>query len=370
VRFLFATTRGAGHLGPLVPYARACLRAGHRVLVVGPAHLAPLAALAGLPFQAVSAPPPRERAAAWAPVFSRNGKPSMAHVVRELFIGLDGVAALPGMLAAVEAFAPDLIVRETCEFASCVAAERFDVPLAQVGIHLDSQLDADERLIGIGAPALGKLGLTDLDRLASAPVLTCVPRALEDPSQPSPERLRRFRAPGAGAPHERLGPPLVYVSFGSEAPATEWFPGLYRDVITGLSELPVRVLVTIGEERDPAELGPLPPRVRVERWVSQAEVMPHASAMVGHGGSGSTLLALAAGVPVALIPLFVDGPANAERVTATGAGLTLPDASEIAGAVARLLLVPGYRRAAAEIAGEIRALPPVDDAVEGLLALA
>jgi len=367
---LFATTRGAGHLGPLIPFARACVRAGHDVLVAGPRHLAPLVGLAELAFRPVSGPPPRERAAAWAPVFARDGSPGMAHVIRELFIGLDAAAALPGMLAAVESYAPDLIVRETCEFASCVAAERFDVPLAQVGIHLDAQLDADERLIGIGAPALGKLGLSDVGRLAAAPVFTCVPRALEDPARPSPARVRRFRAPGSGAPHERIGPPLVYVSFGSEAPATAWFPDLYREALAALAELPVRVLMTIGDDRDPTELGPLPPNARVERWVSQAELMPHASAMVGHGGSGSTLLALAAGVPVALVPLFVDGPGNAERVAATGAGIALKDASELAGAVARLLLVPGYRRAAAEVAGEIRALPPVDDAVDSLLAIA
>ena len=74
------------------------------------------------------------------------------------------------------------------------------------------------------------------------------------------------------------------------------------------------MLLTIGDRRDPAELGPLPRRVRVERWVAQDEVMPRAAAVVGHGGSGSTLTALAAGVPLALLPLFVDGPENARRV--------------------------------------------------------
>jgi hypothetical protein len=47
-----------------------------------------------------------------------------------------------------------------------------------------------------------------------------------------------------------------------------------------------RVLVTIGDQRHPGELGPLPPSVRVERWVSQAEPMPHTAAMVGHAGDG------------------------------------------------------------------------------------
>src|SRR6476661_4475041 len=108
MRILFASTQGAGHVGPLLPFARL--------------DLAP------------------DRATAWAPVFTPQS-PGLVHTLQELFIGLDAAAALPGMLAAVERFAPDLIVRETCEFASAVAAERFGVPTVQVGIHLDTTID-------------------------------------------------------------------------------------------------------------------------------------------------------------------------------------------------------------------------------------
>ena len=102
------------------------------------------------------------RAAAWAPVFTPQS-PGLVHVLQELFIGLDARAALPGMLAAVEHFAPDLIVRETCEFASTVAAERFGVPPVQVGIHLDTTIDTGEQLLAIAAPALRRLGLREPD---------------------------------------------------------------------------------------------------------------------------------------------------------------------------------------------------------------
>jgi UDP:flavonoid glycosyltransferase YjiC (YdhE family) len=83
--------------------------------------------------------------------------------------------------------------------------------------------------------------------------------------------------------------------------------------------------------------------------------------MVGHGGSGGTLAALAAGVPIAFLPQFVDGPANAARVAGLGAGIV---ATDLAAAVHELLEDPTYRAAAERVAGEIRALPPVDDAVE------
>ena len=126
------------------------------------------------------------------------------------------------------------------------------------------------------------------------------------------------------------------------------------------------MLLTIGDRRDPAELGPLPRRVRVERWVAQDEVMPRAAAVVGHGGSGSTLTALAAGVPLALVPLFVDGPENARRVAGAGAAIVVDDATALATAVRELLDDASYVEAARRIADDIRALPPVDAAVEVL----
>ena len=88
--------------------------------------------------------------------------------------------------------------------------------------------------------------------------------------------------------------------------------------------------------------------------------MPRACAMVGHGGSGSTLIALAAGVPIAFVPLFVDGPTNAERVQELGAGIV---AEDLARDVETLLVQPRHRAAARALAGEIAALPPATDAV-------
>ena len=84
--------------------------------------------------------------------------------------------------------------------------------------------------------------------------------------------------------------------------------------VDALADAPVRVLLTVGTEVDPADLGAVPANVHVEPWVPQGAVMAHASAMVGHGGSGSTLAAMAAGMPLAVVPLFADQPENADRV--------------------------------------------------------
>jgi UDP:flavonoid glycosyltransferase YjiC (YdhE family) len=145
------------------------------------------------------------------------------------------------------------------------------------------------------------------------------------------------------------------------------------------------VLVTIGRGSDPEELGPRPPNVRVERWVPQDAVVPHAAAIVCHGGYGSTLGALSHGVPLVVLPLFsADQWANAGAVAGVGAGvaldgerrtrrvLGLPSAETLGGLAGAVLSVLGdaaYRRAAARVADAIRALPPIDHAVDVLARL-
>ena len=342
MRIMFATGQGGGHFGPLVPFARAFQHAGHEVLVAAPYSAAAMVERAGFAFHGLGEP--HDRSAAWAPVFNGNS-PGAAVVIPELFVGLDARAALPRMLELVEDHRPDLIVRETCEFASAVAAERFGVPLLDVGVHLDAAIDAGDGLADLAADALDELGPHALRR--PRPVFTCAPPSLST-GDPEIERFRTETQP-------RVDRSLVYVSFGSEIRSPEPF----IEAAHALAGVPKPVLMTIGRHLDPADLGPLPANVRVERWVPQAEVMPRTAAMVGHGGSGSTLQALAAGVPIAFLPRFVDGPANAQRVAALGAGIVATSAAQ----VTELLLDVSYREAAERLAEEIRALPPVADAV-------
>ncbi len=85
--------------------------------------------------------------------------------------------------------------------------------------------------------------------------------------------------------------------------------------------------------------------------------MPHASAMVCHGGFGTVRAGLAAGVPLAVLPLFADQPYNAERVQALGAGLASaarPGCGACAPCSRTRLRRPSRRRR-----GRDRALPPV-----------
>jgi UDP:flavonoid glycosyltransferase YjiC (YdhE family) len=179
--------------------------------------------------------------------------------------------------------------------------------------------------------------------------------------------------------------PLVYASFGTVAATMPpLFPALYRAVVDALAELPARLLLTLGEPGDPAALGPLPANVHAERFRRQHDVMPHAAAVIGHGGFGTTLTGLAHGVPQVVLPLFaVDQRQNAVAVARTGAGrwidglapgAGLPDPAVLTAglpdAVTAVVTEPAYGERARAVADEMASLPAPSAAVALLEGLA
>ena len=392
VRVLFTSTGGAGHLLPLVPFARACARAGHDVLVATQRSRTGLVEQSGLTAAPFDDAPSEEVGPLMGSLPRLSHEEANRRVIGELFGRIDTRAALPGLGATIEDWRPGVIVREPAEFAGLLLAERHGIPHAQASIGLTA---VEDIFLPIAAPAVDALGAglglaadPELARARAAPRLTLTPPLLELPEDAPAGEVHRFRDLADGPPPPNSwgdgADPIVYVTFGSVAGGTDLFPGLYRAVLDALADMAVRVLATVGEAGDPAELEPLPGNVRVERWVPQARVLPHAAAVVCHGGYGSMLGALVHGVPLVVAPLFsVDQWRNARRVAALGAGVTLGetpggvgaglDAEGIAalpGAVRTVIDDPGYARVARLVADEARALPPVDTAVEALRALA
>jgi MGT family glycosyltransferase len=162
----------------------------------------------------------------------------------------------------------------------------------------------------------------------------------------------------------------VYVTFGSVAGQFEQAASLYAMLVEALAEAPARVLLTTGRALDPAQLPEPAPNVRVEQWVPQAHVLPHATAVVCHGGAGSTLGALAYGRPLVVVPLFADQPHNARRVEAVGAGVvSVIEPQALLPAIEHVLGTPAYAQGAAGVAGQMRTQVPAADAVKLLESL-
>jgi UDP:flavonoid glycosyltransferase YjiC (YdhE family) len=295
--------------------------------------------------------------------------------MRDVCAGIDAESALPGTLRVMADYRPDALLRDPTEYAGLLAAERLGVPHGRVAI-----MGADMETWGIPvvAPALdahrARLGLRPDpagSRIAGSPYLTVFPHALESPSDPGPAHALRFREDDAAPPFDPGADerPLLYATYGSVAPAQPGFPELFRATVEALADVPARVLFTIGGA-DRGALGAVPENVRVESWIPQASVMPHAAAVLCHGGSGTTRMALAAGVPVVVVPGFADQPRNAARVAELGAGVALAEWPEgvagIGDAVRRVLEDGSFARVAATVAAEVAALPPVAAAAGAL----
>src|SRR5690606_27178709 len=87
-------------------------------------------------------------------------------------------------------------------------------------------------------------------------------------------------------------------------------------------------------------------------------VLAHTDVLVTHGGHGTVMKALVAGVPIVCTPLGRDQPDNAARLVYRGAGVRVAkkaSPAKIAAAIQRVLDDSSYRQAAARLGEQVRA---------------
>lgn len=148
------------------------------------------------------------------------------------------------------------------------------------------------------------------------------------------------------------GRPLVLVGFSSNF--QDQGPQLRR-VVEALSSLPVHAVVTLGQMLDPGEVSPTD-NVTVVASAPHSRILPHASLVITHCGHGTTLKALAAGVPMICMPMGRDQHDTAARVAHHGAGVRLRPTTSVArirSAVQDVLSDDRFRTNAARLASAI-----------------
>jgi MGT family glycosyltransferase len=142
--------------------------------------------------------------------------------------------------------------------------------------------------------------------------------------------------------------PLVLVA---PSTAKDLEARLVRTALEGLADEPVRVVATTNLMR-PSEPIEVPDNAVLVDWVSYSQVLAEASLVICHGGHGTTVRALGAGVPVLLSPIAGDMAENAVRVAWAGAGLSLPwrmcRPAPLRWTVRRILRDSGFERRAAD----------------------
>ncbi|MEV4058345.1 nucleotide disphospho-sugar-binding domain-containing protein [Amycolatopsis sp. NPDC049688] len=306
MRILFAGLASAGHTYPMVPLAVAARDVGHEVHFAAGEHVHD--SLHGLnPFRPADS---------FYEIYAEDLEPDLKRLRPDLVVHGWGVpevavaarrAGIPALWHGFGRMIPDGI--------------GFDRPSG--GVHLD-----------ICPPSL-----QDADFLATAGRIPLRPVPFAEPGE--------FRRP------------LIYLTLGTAFGT----PEVLTTAIEGLATLGTHVVVATGG----VALGPQPAHVTARAWVPQAAAIAHADLVVHHGGSGTTLGALAAGVPQLVLPQGADQFANAEALLAAGAAVRLLPGELSADAVAEQARKAfSCRDAARAVADEIAAMPSPDEVAREL----
>lgn len=112
--------------------------------------------------------------------------------------------------------------------------------------------------------------------------------------------------------------PFVFTPGTGNIQARQFFDA----ALASTTALARRAIFLTGERSQvPPEL---PPSILWRPWVSLSELLPHAAAIVHHGGIGTTAEALRAGTPQVVTPFAYDQFDNGARVRELGAGRAIP----------------------------------------------
>jgi MGT family glycosyltransferase len=420
-RFLLATWEGGGSVAPAVTVARKLVERGHHVRVMADACIGPESAAAGAEFVPWTRAPSRtdrsresDLAQDWLAASPPEG---LMRVIDRLWTG-PALAYAQDLGEELDRAPADLVVTSEMLFGVQAACESrgqahailaanisiFPMPgvpplgpgLAPATTDAERAMHAEigrqiVALLDHGLPALNTaraaLGLQPLAHLidqaeSAAATLLATSAAFDFAPDALPSKVRyvgpQLGEPGWAEPllldlaKAAAGRPIVLVGFST---TFQDHAGAVQRVIDALAGLPVLGVVTLGESLAPGEVTPAA-NVRVVASASHEALMRQAALVVTHGGHGTVCRALSHRLPLLVMPHGRDQNDNAVRVTARGAGLSLPPTAgveEIRAAVARLLDDPAFAEAAARLGAAVAqdaARSPVAEILEELAAVA
>jgi zeaxanthin glucosyltransferase len=120
-------------------------------------------------------------------------------------------------------------------------------------------------------------------------------------------------------PWEKLtDKPLIYASMGT---LVNGLNNVYGAILEAVGEFPeMQVVLSVGKNFNPGDLGPVPSNTIVVRIPPQIELLKRAALCITHAGLNTALEALAQGVPMVAIPIGYDQPGVAARIAYHGVG--------------------------------------------------
>jgi UDP:flavonoid glycosyltransferase YjiC (YdhE family) len=363
MRVLFTSTGGDGHVLPLLPLATAFAARGDDVSVATPeSHRRRIEAL-GLRFEPAGPtieeikPELDAHRVQLADVPAKDRRP-FAFTGR--FAEIEAPLRVADLHRIVEETQPDVVIYESADLAAPVAATARGVATVNHAFGLPIPAAALRRAAETIAPLWRDAGLEPHELCGAyrgSFVQIFAPSLQTEVLPRTPLHTYVLRPAEAGPVHAAdRDRPFVYATLGTSFNE----PRLFRMLLDAFETVECDVVMTIGRNRDPRDLEPIPANVSVERYIPQAELLPKCDAVVAHAGSGSVLAALAHGLPLVLLPQGADQFENAATCAAQGVAETiLPrdlTVDRLRDALRRVLVEPTYAAAAASIAEEIASM--------------
>ncbi|MFJ9645450.1 nucleotide disphospho-sugar-binding domain-containing protein [Streptomyces sp. NPDC101206] len=359
MRVLLVTYPAVGHLFPTVPLAWALRSAGHDVLVASSGD-ALEAANAGLHVADVYPGFHLEEflQTECGELIARLRQPGEIDPMDglRLFARLNDALA-DGITKTADAFRPDLIVYEQIFVVGLIAAERLGIPAVQHNFGCVRATPLRQLTVAMMSETMARHGVASVpDRV---PTIDIAPQSMVEPEvdgwvmRPVPYNS------GAVLPdwvlEQRSGRPRIGVTLGT---ATVHVNGLgpVQRLVAAAPQVDAEFVLALGEV-ETAELGELPENVRVVGWVPLAKLLENCDAAVHHGGAGTTLAALNAGVPQLVLPDGADRGINAQCVQDRGLGLSRSAEDLDAELLTRLITDEKTAVVAQEVRAEIESMP-------------
>lgn len=377
MRVLCSCVPGVGHFHPMVPLARQLATAGHNVAFATASSFCRCVEEAGFDsFPAGLGHAAASEQAARLPEVAHLGAGQGWVFGAHLFAGVGAAAKVADLAGVIGSWGADLVVHGAMDYGAPIAASVAGVPYADHSFGPLSSAQFLELAGEVVAPVWRRWAVEpeELGGMFRYLYLDICPPSLQAAHADAVPVAHPLRpAPFEGPSHDRLPTwaaalppvPTVYVTLGTVA---NHAPGVFESVIEGLRDEALTLIVTIGNNREPAELGPQPDNVHVERFLSHPAIFPLCDLVIAHGGSGTTIGALAYGLPVLLLPQGVPNQSwMADRAASLGVGIKLspgelsPEA--VRRAVRELLHGASYRERAQQLRQEIERMPGPEQVV-------
>jgi zeaxanthin glucosyltransferase len=352
-----------GHLNPMTALARKLQSRGHEVVFIGVPDIEPVVRAADLEFAPFceNEYPPGSVPKSWGAVATMHGLDVVRYTVRELTPALLK-AALEHLPARIAETGVNALILDSVYLLLEIVPMHLRLPYVQIWnvLHWDFsgstpltlyswphetspealarnvaglQIVSEFRrtLMPVAQSYAERNGL-EIDwgnpaaTVSKLAVITQTPKEFDFPIPHLPPQFYyagpfhdyEGREP-IPFPWEKLtGKPLIYASMGT---LVNGLNNVYRTILEAVSEFPeTQVVLSIGRNLDPGDLGPVPPNTIVLPIAPQIELLKRAVLCITHAGLNTALEALAQGVPMVAIPIGYDQPGVAARIAYHGVG--------------------------------------------------